>query len=87
MNKEKRPPFFPIGFEVIEGQDYYWCSCNKSKSGPFCDRKNCGDKAIGYHADLTETVYFCGCKQTKSPPFCDGSHAKLLFDFLKNKSS
>jgi len=85
--KETQLPFLPIAYEVEEGKTYYWCSCGKSKTQPLCDRRNCGNKAIAYHADLTETVFFCGCKQTKAPPLCDGSHAQLLFDYLKKNKS
>ena len=77
--------FFPIACYVEEGKTYYWCSCGKSKNQPFCDRKDCGDKAVEYKAELTETLYFCACKETKDPPLCDGSHANVLFEYLREK--
>ena len=27
----------PISHDVEEGQNYFWCSCGKSKNQPFCD--------------------------------------------------
>ena len=65
--EETRPPFFPIAFDVEEGKIYYWCSCGKSKTQPFCDQ-GCKE-AVSYQAEATETVYFCACKETKDPPF------------------
>ncbi|KTC85367.1 MULTISPECIES: CDGSH iron-sulfur domain-containing protein [Legionella] len=85
-NKNSPSDFFPVAYDVEEGKNYYWCSCGKSRTQPLCDRSDCGSKAVAYHAELTETVFFCGCKLTKDPPLCDGSHAQLLFDYLKNKS-
>ncbi|WP_241480418.1 CDGSH iron-sulfur domain-containing protein [Legionella norrlandica] len=76
---------FPITVEVVEGNRYKWCGCGGSKTPPFCDKENCGDKAISFIAELTEEVCFCNCKQTKNPPWCDGSHAKVLLEVIKNR--
>ncbi len=76
---------FPIAIEVEKGQKYIWCGCGKSKTPPLCDKKDCGDKAVTYSADLTEELYFCNCKCTKTPPLCDGSHAKLLLEVVKKR--
>lgn len=87
MNKEGAAlPFFPIGCDVEEGKTYYWCSCGKSETQPFCDKENCCE-AVVFKATLTETLYFCACKETKNPPLCDGSHARLLREYLKNRKS
>lgn len=86
-NNSEFKHLFPIGVEVTEGYTYKWCGCGKSNTQPFCDKENCGDKAVSFIADLTEEVYFCNCKQTKSPPFCDGSHAKVLLEVLKNRQN
>jgi CDGSH iron-sulfur domain-containing protein 3 len=56
----------PFAAEVEAGKDYYWCSCGRSQSQPFCDGKHQGT-----------TVYFCGCKQSAAGQFCDGAHQKL----------
>lgn len=82
----KLQQLLPITLEVQEGQTYLWCSCGQSKTQPFCDQKECGDLAKAFVADLTEDLCFCVCKQTKSPPLCDGSHAKLLFEYIKKKA-
>lgn len=82
----KLQQLLPITLEVQEGKTYLWCSCGHSKAQPFCDREGCGDLAKAFVADLTEDLCFCVCKQTKNPPFCDGSHAKLLFEYMKKKT-
>ncbi len=81
----EKPNYLPIAVEVEEGRVYPWCSCGKSKTQPFCDRQDCGDKCIEFKAELTETLHFCACKLTKDPPLCDGSHAKLLMEMVKKR--
>lgn len=69
----------PIAVDVEAGKDYWWCSCGKSKSQPFCDGSHKGSefRPLQWHADKSEAKYFCACKQTNSAPFCDGSHKAL----------
>ncbi len=68
---------YPIAVEA--GKSYYWCSCGKSASQPFCDGSHKGSEfsPMMYKADASKTLYFCGCKATANAPFCDGRHAKL----------
>lgn len=69
----------PIAVDVVAGKDYWWCSCGKSKSQPFCDGSHKGSdfRPLQWTADKSETKYFCACKQTNTPPLCDGSHKAL----------
>lgn len=69
----------PYPVEVEAGKTYFWCSCGKSQSQPFCDGSHQGSEftPVAYKAEQTETKYFCGCKMTANQPFCDGSHSKL----------
>jgi len=69
----------PYGVEVEAGQTYYWCTCGKSQTQPYCDGSHQGSsfEPMAYTADTTGTVYLCGCKHTKSAPMCDGSHNNL----------
>ncbi len=69
----------PYAVDVTAGETYYWCSCGKSKSQPFCDGSHQGSdfSPVTFTAEKSETVYFCGCKHTANPPLCDGSHSKL----------
>ena len=69
----------PIGSDVIEGTEYWWCACGESQAQPFCDgsHKGKGISPTQFVAKRTQTVWFCGCKQTANAPTCDGSHNDL----------
>jgi CDGSH iron-sulfur domain-containing protein 3 len=69
----------PFAAEVEAGKDYYWCSCGRSQSQPFCDGKHQGTALTPtkYTAPESKKVYFCGCKQSAAGQFCDGAHQKL----------
>ena len=69
----------PAVVTLEEGEEYYWCSCGRSRNQPFCDGSHAG-------TDFTPEVFIaiesgeaglCQCKHTKNPPFCDGSHVGL----------
>jgi CDGSH iron-sulfur domain-containing protein 3 len=79
MSEAEIPQKEPIAIEVEAGKDYWWCSCGKSKSQPFCDGSHSGSdfSPLQYTATESRTVYFCACKQTANQPLCDGSHSKL----------
>jgi CDGSH-type Zn-finger protein len=68
---------YPVAVEA--GKSYYWCSCGRSASQPFCDGSHKGSEftPIKFEATESKTVYFCGCKHSANPVFCDGSHSKL----------
>jgi CDGSH-type Zn-finger protein len=68
----------PIAVAVEAGKTYYWCSCGKSASQPFCDgsHKGSGMSPVAYKAEESGAVHFCGCKRTHTQPTCDGSHKK-----------
>jgi CDGSH-type Zn-finger protein len=67
----------PVAVEVKAGSSYYWCSCGRSASQPFCDGAHQGTdfQPVAHTASESGTLYFCGCKATASPPLCDGSHS------------
>ncbi len=69
----------PYAVDVQAGKTYYWCSCGKSKSQPFCDGSHQGSEFVPmpYKAEKSQTKYFCGCKMSANKPFCDGAHSKL----------
>jgi CDGSH-type Zn-finger protein len=66
----------PIAIDVEAGKTYWWCSCGRSASQPFCDgtHKGSGYAPLKYTATESGRLWFCACKQTASPPLCDGSH-------------
>ncbi|MDP1734647.1 MAG: CDGSH iron-sulfur domain-containing protein [Sulfuritalea sp.] len=69
----------PFAINVETGKDYYWCSCGKSKSQPFCDgsHKDSEFAPVKYSAEESKTVYFCGCKHSANGALCDGTHKSL----------
>jgi len=66
----------PIQVDVEAGETFYWCSCGRSATQPFCDgsHKATGFVPIKYVAEKSGKVFFCACKQTSNAPRCDGSH-------------
>jgi len=69
----------PIGVDVEAGKTYWWCSCGRSASQPFCDgsHKGTGLAPLSYTPDVSRKLWFCGCKRTAGQPLCDGSHNRL----------
>jgi len=69
----------PYAVTVEAGKSYWWCSCGKSASQPFCDGSHRGSSftPLEYKAEKTGTAYFCGCKHSAHGALCDGSHAAL----------
>lgn len=72
----------PIKVELVEGQEYYFCRCGRSKSQPYCDGSHSGTgiKPMSFVAEKNEDAYLCRCKQTSNAPFCDGTHKKFTAD-------
>ena len=69
----------PFAIEVEAGKSYWWCSCGKSATQPFCDGSHKGSdfSPVEYKADKSEAVYFCGCKQSANGVLCDGTHKEF----------
>jgi methylamine---glutamate N-methyltransferase subunit C len=70
----------PTIVKLTKGEEYYYCTCGKTKTAPFCDNKShdgTGFTPVAVVADETGEEYWCNCKKTSSPPLCDGSHNKL----------
>ncbi len=69
----------PIRTKVEEGKTYFWCTCGRSESQPFCDGSHQGSSfaPMKYEAEETGDVFFCACKHSKKAPMCDGSHSDV----------
>lgn len=68
----------PLALEVEAGT-YWWCSCGRSATQPFCDssHKGTGLKPVKFEVAEKKTVWWCQCKQTAKQPLCDGTHKTL----------
>ncbi len=69
----------PFAVAVEAGKSYWWCSCGKSATQPFCDGSHKGSSfsPIEHNAKESGTVYFCGCKHSANGALCDGTHKTL----------
>ncbi|MFS1879936.1 glutamate synthase-related protein [Vibrio splendidus] len=69
----------PVKVELTEGEEYYFCTCGKSKNQPFCDGSHAGAgfKPKSFVAEETGDAYLCRCKYSNNLPFCDGTHKQF----------
>ncbi len=77
----------PIPTELKAGDEYYYCTCGKSASQPFCDGSHAGTVFTpqAFVAEEEGTAYLCQCKQTGGAPFCDGSHKHVPAEATGNE--
>jgi len=69
----------PYAVAVETGKSYWYCTCGKTKTEPFCDgaHKGTGFRPVEYKAEQDQTVYFCGCRKSANGVTCDGAHGSL----------
>jgi CDGSH iron-sulfur domain-containing protein 3 len=79
MNSNIHKKFSPIEVQLEAEKQYYWCTCGRSQSQPFCDGSHKGTEFTPrpFSVDTSRTAWLCTCKKTGNPPFCDGTHNKL----------
>ncbi|MEZ9302087.1 glutamate synthase-related protein [Vibrio breoganii] len=79
MNKPIVADNKPKKVELTKGEEYYFCTCGRSKNQPFCDGSHAGTgfKPKSFTAEETADGYLCQCKHTVNAPFCDGSHKQF----------
>jgi len=72
----------PTKVTVTKGESYYFCTCGRSASQPFCDGSHKGTdfKPQPFTAEEDGDAYLCACKHSANTPFCDGSHKKFSSD-------
>ena len=71
----------PIILDLQPGT-YYWCSCGRSKSQPFCDGSHEGPPHTGcepveFTVTKPQRCALCTCKLTNKGPICDSSHKRI----------
>ncbi len=69
----------PIGVDLEEGKDYWFCTCGRSDKQPFCDGSHKGTSFTSqkFTAVKTGKAWLCQCKHSGNAPFCDGTHSKI----------
>ncbi|MCL1058732.1 glutamate synthase-related protein [Shewanella gelidimarina] len=69
----------PIKVDLTKDQEYYFCTCGRSKNQPFCDGSHAGTdfKPKSFIAQDSGDAYLCCCKHSATLPFCDGSHKQF----------
>ena len=69
----------PVKVNLSKGEDYYFCTCGRSKSQPFCDGSHAGTSFTpkAFTAEKDGDAYLCACKHSGNVPFCDGTHKKF----------
>lgn len=79
MNQDSKKTFSPIEVQLEAGKQYYWCTCGRSQSQPFCDgsHKNTAFTPKALSVNENKSAWLCTCKKTGNAPFCDGTHNKL----------
>ena len=72
----------PTKVTMTKGESYYFCTCGRSASQPFCDGSHKGTdfKPQPFTAEEDGDAYLCACKHSANTPFCDGSHKKFSSD-------
>ncbi len=69
----------PIKVELIQDQEYYFCTCGRSSNQPYCDgsHSTTSFKPKSFIAEESGDAYLCRCKHSNNLPFCDGSHKQF----------
>ena len=69
----------PAKAELIQGEQYYYCTCGRSASQPLCDGSHAGTSftPMEFTAEKEGAAYLCACKHTENAPYCDGSHKSI----------
>ncbi len=69
----------PTNVDLTAGETYWWCTCGRSASQPFCDGSHAGTgfSPLEFSPEEDGSRALCRCKHTSNPPYCDGSHSSL----------
>ena len=75
MQTPECPKHLPAIVEPEPGT-YYWCSCGRSESQPYCDGSHKGTDfhPVEFRVEEKKMLALCQRKRTANGPFCDGAH-------------
>ena len=76
MNKPVIADNKPIKVYLTQSEEYYFCTCGRSKNQPFCDGSHAGTAFVPQRLVASEDgdAYLCACKHSGNIPYCDGTH-------------
>lgn len=79
----------PKAVKLKKNEEYYFCSCGRSKNQPFCDGSHAGTefKPKPFKAEEDGEVYLCMCKNSANLPYCDGSHKQFSDEQIGQEGS
>ena len=69
----------PKQVNLSKDEEYFFCTCGRSKNQPFCDGSHKGSsfKPKAFTVEEDGDAYLCLCKHTANAPFCDGTHKQF----------
>jgi CDGSH-type Zn-finger protein len=69
----------PAKVALEAGNDYWFCTCGRSATQPFCNgsHKGTGFAPKKFTAEKSGDAWLCQCKHSKNQPYCDGTHKSL----------
>jgi len=69
----------PIKVTLSKNQEYYYCTCGRSKKQPFCDGSHEGTSFSPKKivSENEQKAFLCTCKHSNAIPTCDGSHKQF----------
>ena len=72
----------PAKVSLSKGEEYYFCTCGRSKGQPFCDGSHAGTSFTPQVivAEEDGDAFLCACKHSNTRPYCDGTHQKFADD-------
>jgi glutamate synthase domain-containing protein 2/CDGSH-type Zn-finger protein len=79
MSKPRVAANTPVEVLLEKGEEYWFCTCGRSASQPFCDGSHAGTgfQPQAFTAQDSGSAWLCRCKQTGNAPHCDGTHARI----------
>merc|ERR1712112_22627 len=79
-NNPVSPQLGPYCVKVKQAEKYFWCSCGRSQTQPWCDgsHKGTGFKPVPFNPKYDSMMLICGCKHGNMAPQCNGTHLSVF---------